>query len=156
MPLLVAVFVLVAATQSGSIGLTREKCAGEVLVAEVGGARVVGTCSDSNTGTRLDMKVTNVAEPAHLQSLSIGFCGPDIERALAPAGWEAYARGDQRTSLVLSSVSGAAGLAQGATLDGFVVYLKHGWRRSSYASAVWERSGAGGSGSGGGMSHDCP
>ena len=156
MPFLVAILVIIAATQYGGMGLTREKCTDEVVVAVVDGARVVGTCSDTNTGTRLDMKVRNVAEEAHLHSLSIGFCGPDVERALAPAGWEAYVSGEQRTSLVLSTVSDATGLARGETLDGFVVYLRPGWRRSSYASATWQRTGGAGSGSASSLSHDCP
>lgn len=69
--------------------------------------------------------------------------------------YRAYVRGEQRTSLEWSTISGETGLGRGETLDGFVVYLKPGWRRSSYASATWERAGGGGSGSGASMSHDC-
>jgi hypothetical protein len=148
---LVVILLFVAAAQAPGMGLTKEKCIGEVVVAAMG-FRAVGTCEELGDGTRLSIKVSNPEPTLRLRAFSFGFCGLDIARAIAPPGWEVDVRGEGRISVDWNSTreDAVGGLAPGETLDGFILELKPGWRRSSYASAVWDGSGTGGS-----MTHDC-
>ena len=135
-----------------SVGLSEESCVGEVEVANLGAFRAVGTCSVTPTEHTLRITAMNAFESVQrLSSFTLGFCGPDIVDVYFPAGWEASVRLEARASVRFRASGAGAEVESGTALEGFVIHLKPGWRRSSLTMTGWESSG-----NGTGASHDCP
>ena len=147
---LITVSVLVVLFLSPLVGqpafdLSDRDCRGEVLISVIDGAHVYASCASARSERIMRVSVSNqaAAEAGPLRDFSIGFCGPSVIAASAPANWTTTIDSDDRHSITWSlpdDLVGTLGIPSGARTGGFVVFLKPGWKRSRSDSARWGES----------------
>ena len=131
-------------------------CNREVVIAELDGARVYGSCSTENGERILQITVENLAaDKGPLAAFGLGFCGTPVIGAAAPSDWTAdTATTDEKTTVNWKHPgwpAPTAGVSAGMRLGGFSVRLRRGWQRSTYFKVAWAVSVSSSIGF-----HDCP
>jgi hypothetical protein len=140
----IAIGVVAALRMAGQdrpvFDLSDRDCQDEVLISIIDDARVHASCATDGDERIMRVSVTNVAPPekGRLRDFSIGFCGPSVVRASGPAGWEVKI--DEEESVTWSlpdSLVDERGIPSGSRLEGFIIRLRPGWKRSRSDSAWW-------------------
>jgi hypothetical protein len=145
LPVLVLLFLSALFGQEPVFDLSDRDCRREVLISVIEGARVYASCASAGSERIMRVSVSNqaAAEAGPLRDFSIGFCGSSVISASAQAGWTTKVDGDERHSITWSlrdDLVDTLGIPSGATVGGFVVRLKPGWKRSRSDSAWWGES----------------
>ena len=121
----------------------------EVSLTKIQGVKMTASC-DSDSSMRamhISLENTAPADAGALRAVSVGFCGSEaVIGTESPLGWGAVVMQDEtRTTVWWTAADIAAaehGLRSGQRVDGFVVRLRPGWRKSQSESVIWESDGA--------------
>ena len=116
-----------------------------MLISKVDSMYVFASCNTSGSERVTQVSVVNRATPnlGPLRDFSIGFCGPSVISVTAPGGWVSKIEGQERHEVTWSLPDGlveSQGVRSGVRVDGFILRLKPGWKRSRADSAWWGES----------------
>ena len=147
--LIVAIFVLVVTGVRGQEFVPRlvdTACSlDEISLTKIQGVKMIASCESDTSMRAMHISLTNTApaDAGALRAVSVGFCGSEaVIGAESPMGWAAEVMRDETRTTVWWTAPDIAvaehGLRSGQRVDGFVVRLRPGWRKSQSESVIWE------------------